>query len=87
MSFGFKRTLRTYQRLTNKVIVELNEFKAFVYLNDIITYVKDPKDHFQKFTEIFPKLCQYNLKLQLLKCEILRKEVTYLGHIITNYPT
>jgi len=34
-------------------------------------------------TEILQRLREHNLKLQVEKCEFLRKEVTYLGHIIS----
>jgi len=68
----------------NKVFSRLNGLKAFVYLDDIIIYAKDLTDYSQKITDIFERLKRYNLKLQPLKCEFLRKEVTYLGHRITD---
>lgn len=55
-----------------------------MYLDDIIVYAKDLFDHSQKLVDIFNRLRQYNLTLQPLKCEFLRKEVTYLGHRITD---
>jgi len=68
----------------NKVLIGINGIKVFVYLDDIIIYAKDLPDHSQKITEIFQRLRKYNLKLQPLKCEFLRKEVNYLGHLITD---
>jgi hypothetical protein len=53
-------------------------------LDDIIIYAKDLLEHTQKLSEIFQRLWQYQLKLQPLKCEFLRKEVTYLGYKITD---
>lgn len=84
MPFGLKGAPGTFQRLMNKVLIGINGIKAFVYLDDIIIYAKDLPDHSQKITEIFQRLRQYNLKLQPLKCEFLRKEVNYLGHQITD---
>lgn len=84
MPFGLKGAPGTFQRLMNKVLIGLNGLKAFVYLDDIIIYAKDLNDHSNKLREIFQRLRQYNLKLQPLKCEFLRKEVTYLGHLITD---
>ena len=84
MPFGLKGAPGTFQRLMNKVLIGINGIKAFVYLDDIIIYAKDLNDHSQKITEIFQRLRQYNLKLQPLKCEFLRKEVNYLGHQITD---
>lgn len=84
MPFGLKGAPGTFQRLMNKVLIGINGIKAFVYLDDIIIYAKDLNDHSQKITEIFQRLRKYNLKLQPLKCEFLRKEVNYLGHQITD---
>ncbi|KAL4088518.1 hypothetical protein QTP88_023612 [Uroleucon formosanum] len=84
MPFGLKGAPGTFQRLMNKVLIGINGIKAFVYLDDIIIYAKDLNDHSQKITEIFQRLRHYNLKLQPLKCEFLRKEVNYLGHQITD---
>jgi hypothetical protein len=84
MPFGLKGAPGTFQRLMNKVLTGLNGIKAFVYLDDIIIYAKDLLEHTQKLSEIFQRLWQYQLKLQPLKCEFLRKEVTYLGYKITD---
>jgi hypothetical protein len=40
-------------------------------------------EHDTKLREVFSRLRKYNLKLQPDKCEFLRKEVNYLGHVIT----
>lgn len=41
------------------------------------------EDHQKQLKEVFTRLRKHNLKLQPGKCEFLRKEVSYLGHIIT----
>lgn len=74
----------TFQRLMNKVLEGLNGLKVFMCLDNIIIYAKDFNDHTQKLKEIFQRLRQYDLKLKPLKCEFLWKEVTYLGHVITD---
>jgi hypothetical protein len=40
-------------------------------------------EHDTKLREVFSRFRKYNLKLQPNKCEFLRKEVNYLGHLIT----
>jgi len=37
----------------------------------------------KQLTKVLQRLRKHNLKLQIDKCEFLRKEVTYLGHIIS----
>ncbi|KAL4112118.1 hypothetical protein QTP88_015966 [Uroleucon formosanum] len=82
--FGLKGAPATFQRLMNSVLTGLNGIKAFVYLDDIIIYALNLEDHSRKLKEVFDRLRESNLKLQPSKCSFLRKEVNYLGHVITD---
>lgn len=83
MPFGLKGAPSTFQRLMNTVLLGINGIKAFVYIDDVMIYAHDLKDHSEKLKEIFQRFRDYNLKVQPMKCEFLRHEVIYLGHIIT----
>lgn len=83
MPFGLKNAPATFQRLMNTVLTGLEGVKCFVY-QDIVVYGSSLQDHNNKLIEIFEKLSEHNLKLQPDKCEFLRKEVSYLGHIISD---
>jgi hypothetical protein len=82
--FGLKGAHATFQRLMNTVLVGLTEMKAFVYLDDIIIYALSIADHSKKLKAVFDRLRTFNLKLQPSKCAFMRKEVNYLGHVITD---
>jgi len=82
--FGLKEAPATFQRMMNTVLTGLTGLKAFVYLDDIIIYANSITDHSKKLNEVFSRLRAYNLKLQPSKYSFMRKEVTYLGHIITD---
>lgn len=84
MPFGLKNAPATFQRLMNTVLTGLQGIKCFVYLDDIVIYAKSLQDHDNKLAEIFIRLDHHNLKLQPDKCEFLRREVAYLGHIISD---
>jgi len=84
MPFGLKGAPGTFQRLMNRVLMGLNGLKALVFLDDIKVYANDLADHSQQLADIFNRLRKYNLTLQPLKWEFLRKEVTYLEHRITD---
>jgi len=81
--FGLKGAPATFQRMMNSVLTGLTGLKAFVYLDDIIIYAHNIQDHAEKLQAVFNRLRQFNLKLQPSKCAFMRKEVNYLGHIIT----
>ncbi|XP_063831609.1 uncharacterized protein LOC135080816 [Ostrinia nubilalis] len=84
MPFGLKNAPSTFQRLMNTALSGLNGIQCFVYLDDIVIYSPDLNSHVNNLASVFHKLRKFNLKLQPDKCEFLRKEVTYLGHVITN---
>jgi len=46
-------------------------------------YEASLQEHDKRLIEVLQRLRKHNLKLQIDKCEFLRKEVTYLGHIIS----
>jgi len=49
----------------------------------IVVYGASLEEHDKRLIEVLQRLREHNLKLQINKCEFLRKEVTYLGHIIS----
>jgi len=83
MPFGLKNAPATFQRLMNSVLTGIQGLKCLVYLDDIVIYGPNLKEHNKRLIQVMDRLRKHNLKLQPDKCEFLRKEVTYLGHIIT----
>jgi len=57
--------------------------RCFVFLDDIVIYANSLVDHDRKLRDVFKKLRKYNLQPD--KCEFLRKEVTFLGHKISEH--
>jgi hypothetical protein len=83
MPFGLKTAPATFQAMMNSVLSGLTGSPRFVFLDNVVIYAKSLAEHDVKLREIFSRLRKFNLKLQLDKCEFLRKEVNYLGHLIT----
>lgn len=84
MPFGLSGAPSTFQRLMNSVLEGINGEKAFVFLDDIIIHAADLQEHEVRRTEILTRLRKFNLQLQPTKCQFLRREVIYLGHLITD---
>ena len=80
MPFGLKNGPATFQRVMLKD--ELNK-RCLIYLDDIIIFGTRLQEHIGNLKRIFTKLKTRNLKIQLDKSEFLMKEVSYLGHIIS----
>jgi hypothetical protein len=83
MSFGLKTAPATFQSMINSVLSGLTGSRCFVFLDDVVIYARSLVEHDTKLREVFFRLRKYNLKYHPDKCEFLRKEVNYLGHVIT----
>ena len=82
MPFGLKNAAPEYQRAMNITLDGMIGKGVFVYIDDIVIYAKTLKEHEELFNEVMDRLRKSCWKLEPKKCEILRREVTYLGHII-----
>lgn len=72
----------TFECLMECVLAGLVEDACMVYLNDVITVVRDCEDNLQKLEQVLSKIRKANLKLTPKKCHLLTNEVNYLGHEI-----
>ena len=64
------------------VLTGLQGEELFVYMDDIVIYAASLEEHERKYNLLIEQLCK-DLKLQPDKCEFLKIEVTYLGHVIS----
>jgi hypothetical protein len=55
---------------------------CLIYIDDIIVYEKDFKEHLERAEAVLARIKDAGLKLKPEKCELLRKEVAFLGHVI-----
>ena len=83
MPFGLKNAPSTFQRLMNYVLHEYINKICFVYLDDVIILGSSLQEHTENISKVFKKFREANLKIQTDKSNFFRKEVAYLGHIIT----
>lgn len=84
MPFGLKNSPPTFQRVMNNMLRGIQNEKCLVYLDDIIIYSTSLTEHVIRLREVFERLRKANFKIQLDKTEFLRKEVAYLGHVVTS---
>lgn len=83
MSMGLKGAPATFQRLMNIALSGLIGQVCLVYLDDIIVFGDNVETHNENLKTVLKKLREHNLKLKPSKCHFLRKELKFLGHIVT----
>jgi len=83
LPMGLKISPSTFSRLMTVAMSGLNYEKCFVYLDDLIVFGRNLEDHNKNLIKVFTRLRKVNLKLNPTKCEFLKKELLYLGNVIT----
>ena len=71
-----------FQQLISMVLQDCSEF-VMAYLDDIIIFSKNEHEHLKQIKIIFRKLIVAGLKLKESKCDFFKKEIHYLGHLIS----
>ena len=81
--FGLAQAPAYFQQLISMVLQDCSEF-AMAYLDDIIIFSKIECEHLKHIKIIFQKLIAAGLKLKESKCDFFKKEIHYLGHLISS---
>lgn len=82
MPFGLANAPATFQCLINNALREYLDIFVIAYLDDILIYSKDPKEHTEHVRKVLKALLKYNLRLKISKCEFNTVKTGFLGHII-----
>ena len=83
MPFGLTNAPSTFQRLMSLVLSGLCWSTCLVYLDDIIIFSQTVDEHLQRLRDVLQRLEEAGLKIKPSKCQLLRKSVLYLGHIVS----
>ena len=84
MPFGLCNAPATFQRVMQAVLAGLEWNSCFVYLDDILIASRTLEEHLRHIKEVFGRLRDAGLRLKPKKCLLLRNEVPYLGHVISD---
>ena len=82
MPFGLTNAPATFQRLMESCLGELNLSWCIIYLDDIIVFSQTPEEHLVRLQAVFDKLKAAGLKLKPSQCELFKKQINYLGHVV-----
>ena len=81
--FGLAQAPAYFQQLISMVLQGCSDF-TMAYLDDIIIFSKNEVEYLKHIEIIFQKLKEASLKLKESKCDFFKKEIHYLGHLISD---
>lgn len=84
MPFGLHSAGATFQRLLDRVIGPELEPKAFAYLDDLVIVSSTFEEHLELLGVVFRRLREAGLRLNPEKCHFARRELKYLGHVVSS---
>ena len=85
MPFGLCNAPATFERLMELVLSGLHWQICLIYLDDIIIFGKTFAEMIQNLDTVLARFAQAGLKLKSQKCQLFKKEVDFLGHVINEH--
>lgn len=83
MPMGLKNAAASFQRMMNNVLIGLQEEICLVYIDDLVIFSKDINQHVLRLRRVLEVIQKWKLKIKPEKCSFLRKEINFLGHIVS----
>ena len=83
LPFGLCNAPSLFQRLMERVLSGLLWKFAFVYIDDILCCSTTFDEHVSHLKQIFNRLRAANLKLKISKCHFAQKQISFLGHTVS----
>ena len=83
LPFGLTNGPASWQNYMNDLFFEYLDKFLQVYLDDILIYSKTKKEHKQHLIQIFTKLKEAELQVDIKKCEFFKQEIAFLNVILS----
>jgi hypothetical protein len=84
MSFGLTNALAYFMYLMNKVFMEFLDKFVVVFIDDILIFSKNKEKHVEHLRLVLQKLRGHKLYAKRSNYEFWLKEVSFLGHVVSN---
>ena len=81
--FGLMNAPSCFQRFMNETLDGLHDECAMPFLDDVIVFSASFEDHVRHLKTVLQRLREKGLRLKASKCELFKKEVKYLGRIVS----
>ena len=83
MPFGLTNAPAYFMYLMNKVFMDYLDKFVVVFIDDILVFSRNEEEHEEHLRLVLQRLRENQLYAKLSKCEFWLKEVSFLGHVIS----
>ena len=84
LPFGLCNAPATFQMLMECVLAGLQWHTCLLCIDDVIVFSQDFDSHLDRLTDVINRIGHAGLKLTPKKCHLFKKEVEFLGHIVSS---
>jgi hypothetical protein len=81
--FGLTNAPTSFMCLMNNILSKCLDKFVIVFIDDILIYSKDEKEHEEHLRIVLQILREHKLYAKLSKCEFYKDQIQYLGHVIS----
>ncbi|KAJ8352199.1 hypothetical protein SKAU_G00236750 [Synaphobranchus kaupii] len=83
MPFGLCNAPATLEWLMERVLAAVPRSRCVVYLDELLVHASDFQQALANLTDVLAAIRQAGLRLNPKKCQLLRRETAFLGHIVS----
>ncbi|GBG81690.1 hypothetical protein CBR_g32685 [Chara braunii] len=84
MPFGLTNAPATFQRAMNDIFKDILEQYVFVYLDDILVYIRTLVEHLRHLCDVLDRLRRHGFYAKLSKSRFAQHKVNFLGHYVSH---
>ena len=81
--FGLSRAPGAFQRFMENCLGDLRDTVCIPYLDDIIIFSASFEEHVEHTRKVLRRLREHGVKLKPRKCKLFKKEVVFLGRVVS----
>ena len=82
MPFGLRNAAQSFQRFMDEAFRSMPG--VYIYIDDILVSTETEAEHLEELKKVFKILADNNLTVNTNKCNFFKKEVPFLGHLVSS---